>query len=225
MDAKKLVIIGAGGHAREVRWLAEKISEFPGSTDSFSFQGYVISDAGNISPHDSVEDIIGDTAWLLDNRDAFDCLALGIGYAAPRLKVADELEPLFGPEYWPSLIHPTVDFDRKSCQIGHGVSIFAQVAATVNISIGPFTVVNYGCTIGHETELGRACSINPGANLSGGIKMGKGVLVGTGAQILQYLEIGDNVRVGAGSLVTKSLPEGVTAVGMPARFRRMPPAP
>lgn len=218
MKRQRLVIIGAGGHAREVRWLAEAITEDPGSSALYDFVGYVVSDLAHASPHDSTGEIRGDTMWLLDNRDSFDCLALGIGYAAPRFKVAGELEPLFGPEFWPSLIHPSADFDRKSSQVGHGVSIFAHVTGTVNLSIGPFSVVNYGCTIGHETEMGRACSINPGANLSGGIKLGAGVLVGTGAQVLQYLEVGDHSIVGAGAVVTKSLPGGVTAVGMPARI-------
>ena len=38
------------------------------------------------------ETILGDFAWLGDHPDEFDCLAMGIGNAAPRLKVADELE-------------------------------------------------------------------------------------------------------------------------------------
>ena len=46
---------------------------------------------------------------------------MGIGNAARRLKVADELEAEFGPEYWPALIHPSAHFDRNSCRIGHGV--------------------------------------------------------------------------------------------------------
>jgi len=218
VSRQRLVIIGAGGHAREVRWLAEAITEDAGSSASYEFAGYVVSDLTRTSPHDSADEILADTSWLLDNRESFDCLALGIGYAAPRLKVAGELEPHFGPEFWPALIHPSADFDRKSAHIGHGVSIFAHVAGTVNLRIGPFSVVNYGCTIGHETELGRACSLNPGANLSGGIKLGEGVLVGTGAQVLQYLEVGDHTIVGAGAVVTKSLPGGVTAVGMPAHI-------
>ena len=46
------------------------------------------------------------------------------------------------------------------------------------------------------------------------------IMVGSGAQVLQYLEIGDGATVGAGSLVTKPVPAGKTAVGMPARYPR-----
>jgi len=89
----------------------------------------------------------------------------------------------------------------------------------VNLVLEPFAMVNLSCTLGHEAVLKRACTLNPSVNISGGVTVGKGVLVGTGAQILQYLEVGDHSIVGAGALVTKSLPGGVTAVGMPARAR------
>lgn len=93
MNRQRLVVIGAGGHAREVRWLAEAITEDAGSSASYEFAGFVVSDLARTSPHDSADEILGDTSWLLDNRGSFDCLALSVGYAAPRLKVAGELEP------------------------------------------------------------------------------------------------------------------------------------
>ena len=89
----------------------------------------------------------------------------------------------------------------------------------MNVVLEPFAMVHLSCSLGHEAVLKRACTLNPGVNISGGVTVGKGVMVGTGAQILQYLEIGDHSIVGAGALVTKSLPGGVTAVGIPAKIR------
>jgi len=219
VDSKKLVIIGAGGFAREVRMLAEDITRDPGGDADFRFAGYLVSDPSHPGPHDSAEEILGDFSWLKDNPDQWDCLAMGIGNAAPRLKVADELEADHGPEYWPALVHPSAHFDADSCQVGYGAQICANVIGTVNLVLEPFAMVNLSCTLGHEAVLKRACTLNPSVNISGGVVVGRGVLVGTGAQILQYLEIGDHSIVGAGALVTKSLPEGVTAVGMPAKAR------
>lgn len=219
MNRKRLVIIGAGGFAREVRMLARDITNDTAGGSAYEFVGYVISDKSKIGPTDSENEILGEFDWLRDNRDKFDCLALGMGYAAPRLRVSRQLEPEFGPEMWPPMIHPSANFDRESCQVGHGVQICSGVQGTVNLDFQPFSVVNYGCTIGHETVLGRACAINPGANISGGVRLGSGVLIGTGAQVLQYLEVGENSIVGAGALVTKSIPADVTVVGVPARVR------
>ncbi len=219
MDRKKLVIIGAGGFAREVRMLAADITAQPGAETGYEFVGYLVSDPASAGPFDSAEEILGDFTWLTEHVDQWDCLAMGIGNAAPRLRVADELEAIHGPEVWPALVHPAAHFDKESCRVGHGVQICANVIGTVNLVFEPFAMVNLSCTIGHEAVLKRACTLNPSVNISGGVTVGAGTLVGTGAQILQYLEIGDGSIVGAGALVTKSLPAGVTAVGMPAKAR------
>ena len=43
------------------------------------------------------------------------------------------------------------------------------------------------------------------------------VIVGSGAQVLGPITVGEGARVGANAVVTKDVPSGVTAVGIPAR--------
>ena len=43
-------------------------------------------------------------------------------------------------------------------------------------------------------------------------------MVGAGAKILGPFIVGKNAKVGSNAVVTKAVPEGVTAVGNPARF-------
>ena len=44
-----------------------------------------------------------------------------------------------------------------------------------------------------------------------------GVIVGSGAQVLGPITIGEGARVGANAVVTRDVPPGVTAAGIPAR--------
>ena len=44
-----------------------------------------------------------------------------------------------------------------------------------------------------------------------------GVIIGSGAQVLGPITVGAGARVGANAVVTKDVPPGVTAVGIPAR--------
>jgi sugar O-acyltransferase (sialic acid O-acetyltransferase NeuD family) len=215
-----LVIVGAGGFAREVRMVARDITRAGDRPEAYEFVGYVVSDPAAPGPHDSGDEIIGDLGWLAAHGDSWDVLALGIGYAAPRLKVADELAAVWGPDRWPALVHPSAVVDHDSCTLGHGAFVAPLAVMTVGVSLGPFAAVNYACTVGHESVVGRGSTLLPGSNVGGGVVIGDGVMVGSGAQVLQYLEIGDRVRIGAGSLVTKSVPAGKTAVGMPARWSR-----
>jgi maltose O-acetyltransferase len=53
-----------------------------------------------------------------------------------------------------------------------------------------------------------------------GVTIGADVWVGSGAIILPGVTIGARTVVGAGSVVTRSLPEGVLAVGNPCRVVR-----
>lgn len=53
-----------------------------------------------------------------------------------------------------------------------------------------------------------------------GIDIGANVWLGSGSRILDGVRIGKNAIVGAGSVVTKSVPEGATVAGVPARVIR-----
>jgi len=44
-----------------------------------------------------------------------------------------------------------------------------------------------------------------------------GVIVGSGAQVLGPIVVGADARIGANAVVTRDVPQGVTAVGIPAR--------
>jgi len=60
-------------------------------------------------------------------------------------------------------------------------------------------------------------------DLEGRPRIGNRVDIGAGAVLIGRIEIGDDTIIGANAVVTRSLPVGVVAVGVPARIARERP--
>jgi sugar O-acyltransferase (sialic acid O-acetyltransferase NeuD family) len=118
---------------------------------------------------------------------------------------------------FPTLIHPSVILSDDLVSIAKGCIICAGTIITCNISIGKFVTINLLCTVGHDTVIEEFSSFMPSVNISGEVRIEKSVYVGTGAKIINQLTIGKYTIVGAGAVVSKSLPENCTAVGIPAK--------
>jgi len=210
---KKIVIIGAGGFARELKMLIDIINK---EKKQYDFAGYLVSDINKLIETDSKDEVIGDFSWFNDQDEKI-ATALGIGHPKARLNIANTLSNSFDNIDFPPIIHPNVIYDSSTCLIEKGVIVCASTILTVNVKLEKFSMLNLACTVGHEAIIGAGSVLNPTVNVSGGVKIGESVLIGTGAQVLQYLSIGDNSTVGAGACVTKNLPNNVIAVGIPAK--------
>ena len=203
------MVVGAGGHARETAWVAE--------ASGFHVVGFVVSDLTALTHRDSRERVLGDFGWLAGHVADYDAIAVGIGTPSARVRVADAVTTLVPDCEWPTLVHPSAVVDPSVVRLERGAYVGAGVIATVGIRLGPWSCLNFGCTVGHETEIGRGSVVNPGANISGGVKIGDEVLVGSGAKVLQYLRVGERAKIGAGAVVIRDVDPDTTVVGVPAR--------
>lgn len=211
---KRYYVIGAGGCAREVAWTIRDAGAVSGE---FEFAGYVVTDHAKSGPHDSVDEIVGDLEWLVENRGIVDGVVMGIGSPATRASAYREVETKLRGLFWPVIIHPSVAIDRPSAKLESGVVICAAVVATVNVRLARNVLIHYGSTVSHEVQIGEDSVVNPAASLSGGVRVGSRSLIGVGARVLQYLQVGDDAIVGAGAVVNRDVSPGATVVGVPAR--------
>lgn len=214
MRAKRLVILGAGGMARETLWLIEEINR---QAYGYEFLGFIVGDLSSQTGCDSRERVLGDEAWLAENHNQFDSLVLGVGDPQLRLAISRRMQKQFPDAEWPTLVHPSVIYDRASCEFRPGSQICAGVICTTNVDVGAFALLNLSSSVGHDARIGSGCVVNPGANISGGVLLEDGVLVGTGAQVLQYKKVGAGAVIGAGAVVIDDVPPRTTVVGIPAR--------
>lgn len=93
-----------------------------------------------------------------------------------------------------------------NCQLGGGLLL----PHPNGVVIHPFSVVGPNCLIFQQVTIGAGGK--PGYPIIGGH-----VDIGAGAKILGGVRIGNHARIGANAVVTSDIPEGATAVGIPAR--------
>lgn len=140
-------------------------------------------------------------------------LTFAFGNNAGRQK----LRLLFSGGTIPRLIHPSATVS-PTATIGAGTHVAPQVVIHPLAQVGEVVILNTGCIIEHDCVIGDACHISPGAVLAGGVTVGERTWIGANATVINNIKIGKDVIVGAGSVVIRDLPDGVTAVGNPARI-------
>ncbi|WP_329805055.1 acetyltransferase [Flavobacterium facile] len=207
---KKIAIIGAGGFGREVKMLIDQINaispkyEFIGYYDDGKEKGTLVNGfpvLGNVSDLNAVAEVL------------FVALALGNPVYKKSVVALVENQNIS----FETLIHPSVLIGHDEVSIGKGTVICAGSILTCNISIKDYVTLNLACTIGHDTVLENFVSLMPAVNVSGEVVLEEAVYVGTGAKIINQVLIGKNTTIGAGAVVSKSIPENCTAVGIPAK--------
>lgn len=89
---------------------------------------------------------------------------------------------------------------------------------------GGLVFPHYGCQIIHyAAELGQNVQIFQGVTIGttrgkeGTPKIGNNVILFSGARVIGGVTIGDNCVIGAGAVVTKDVPSGCVAAGLPAK--------
>ncbi len=207
---EKIVIVGAGGFGREVKMLIDQINSIENKYEFLGFYDDGIQ-KGTVINHHKVLGSIDELSYI----DYEINIVLAIGSPDIKRKIVEKLiNPLIS---FPTLIHPSVIIGDEFVSIGKGCIICAGNIITCNIDIKDFIILNLMCTVGHDTVINSFSSFMPSVNISGEVVIYEEVYVGTGAKIINQLEIGKKTIVGAGAVVSKTLPENCTAVGIPAK--------
>ena len=209
---KHIVIIGAGGHGREVADIARHQGRVNNAIEVLGF----VDD--NRDLHGQSLDglpVLGDWSWFegAGHKDVAVVCAVGSPQICRRLvERANALGLSFA-----SVVSPLAHISSFA-RLGQGVTIFPDVVINTGAFIDSYSILNVAATVSHDAIVGCYSNINPGAHLAGNVTIGEGCYIGMGANVIQGRTVGAWSVVGAGAVVIRDLPDGVTAVGVPAEI-------
>jgi sugar O-acyltransferase (sialic acid O-acetyltransferase NeuD family) len=205
-----IVILGAGGMAREVAFLIEEINRF---IPTWNILGFVETHPDMIGTPVGKYGVIFSEDQIYDKHLA---AVIAIGNPHTKYLLMEKLSKFPGI-FFPNLIHPSTIWDKESISIGRGNVICPGNVFTTNIAIGNCNICNMCGTYGHDVQVGNCCQLNPAVKISGKVSIGNECLIGAGAVVLQNVEIGDRAVVGAGAVVLKNVEKDTTVFGIPAK--------
>lgn len=87
---------------------------------------------------------------------------------------------------------------------------------------GMGVVLDHRCVIGNNVRIDQHVTIGIRWDEQTAPVIGDNVRIGAGAKVLGRIRIGNNARIGANAVVLIDVPDGATAVGVPARIIQRP---
>jgi len=213
MNKEKIIIIGAGGHAKIVIEIIKSIGEF--------------DIVGLIANEDEKEnEVMGCQVYKGDDYldsfyiDGIKCAAIGIGgYRDNRLrkKIYKKVQKI--GYIIPPQIHPSAIIS-STANISNGSVVFAGVIINPEVKIGENTIIATGSTIDHETVVKDHVLISAGVTVGASVKIEKGVLLALGSKVISGITIGEYALIAAGAVVVDDISANEVVFGIPAKIKQ-----
>lgn len=204
-----LGIYGAGGMGREVLVLAQQINQLENRWERIIF----------IDDTEGLSEIRGQLVLSFESakiKFAKDCLEVVIGVGEPAIRRILREKVTQAGYSLATLVHPSVSVPEDSI-LGDGVIVCCNNFVSCGVRIGENVLVQPCACVGHDTRVGSDSVISTFVCLAGGSTVGDETFLGMQVAVCEMSQIGSQSIVGMGSTVLRDIPDGVIAMGNPAR--------
>lgn len=201
---EKLIVIGAGGYAKSV-------------LDAIDYYNYKI--AGFLDEFSQEEEHLGypiiahSLDEIEDPKKYFYFIAIGNN---ERRKIwFDRLRErklrLINVVDRTAIISP-------EAKIGTGCFFGKMSVVNAKAIIHSDCIINTKALVEHGCEVNRHANLSTNSVINGDVVVGTGSFIGSSSVTLGQITIGEWSTIGAGAVVTKSVGDGVTVAGVPAKL-------
>lgn len=206
---KQLILIGAGGFARE---LIDWLRLIPESQRDWELTGYIDDRLASLEEWNIDLKRISTVQECKPNDSQYYVPAIGAPIS--KYRVCHMLEKR-GAQFT-SVFHPTAQICQRA-QIGVGSVICAYATVGPDVKIGKYTAINSLSTIGHDAIIKDGCTLSAHCDVTGYAKLDRCVFLGSHAGVLPNVRVGEQAVIGAGSMAVFHVQPATTIFGVPPK--------
>jgi sugar O-acyltransferase (sialic acid O-acetyltransferase NeuD family) len=211
---QRIVIIGAGGHARVIIDAARLAGhEIVGVLSRDARPGADVLGCTVLGKDDDAKQILASLTGRVDS------VVVAIGDNHTRAAVVQRLLVGMPRLAFATVVHPSA-IVSPTARIGYGTVVLAGAVVGVGAHVGNHCIVNTAASVDHDDQIEDFASIAPGAVLGGTVRVGTRTAVCLGAKVIQGIDIGSDAVIGAGATVVRNVANRVVVMGTPARVVR-----
>ncbi len=209
-EVKKIIIIGAGGNSKVI---IDIIQSRVQQGEKLEIVGFLDDDTAKVSMKGYPNlGLVKRMEQYNTHSDIF--FINGIGNNNIRRRICQT----YSDARYYTAIH-TSALIGSDVSIGDGSVIMPGAVINTDSIIGKHVLINTGAIIEHDNRIEDYVHVASGAATAGDVQIGEASMLGTGAKVIQGLTIGKNTMIGAGAVVISDIPDGCTAVGVPAKVK------
>lgn len=213
--SKKLLIFPFGGNGKEALISILAINEM---RPEWEVVGFIDDNRSLHGKEYAGVKVLGGRELLQEYPDVFVLAVPGSPTGYLRRKSIIESLAIEASRF-ATIIHPSA-VRAPDAVIGYNSLLMPHVVVSCGVQLGNHSIVLPNTVIAHDTVVGDYCCIGSNVSVSGSVSVGSECYIGSGVKVRESVHIGDRSLIGLGSNVISDIPEGIVAVGNPAKATR-----
>lgn len=197
----RLLLIGAGGHARA----CIDVIEQEGRLSIGGLLGLPSEVGGTVLGYPVIAKDV-DVSLIAPDFE-YGLIVVG-QIKTPQLRI-DLYDLLLNSGLRPAVVVSPRAYVSTHATLGDGTIVMHGAVVNASATVGRNCIVNSQSLIEHDAEVGDHCHISTSSVLNSGVSVGHGSFVGSGAAVRQGVRIGRNCIIGIGQTVLKDCADGV----------------
>lgn len=207
MPAKKIILVGGGGHCKSCIEVIE-------SMDCYQIEGI-------LDVHEKLHQKVLNYSIIGTDENIPEFAKIGYSFliTAGQIKTSGVRKKSFqlikaAGGRLETVVANTAKVSQYA-KLGEGTIVMHNAFVNVDVQIGNNCIVNSNAVIEHDVTIGDHVHISTMAVLNGGVSIGCETFIGSNVVVNQGIVIGDGVVIGSGSVINKDIKGKGTYAGNP----------